>query len=180
MSCVFNLKMTVSQVKMTPLHAPLPSWHFRKSPYSFNWNTHLNSLRFVHTGGIKHTHACKIQLSFNCKPLVINLRPNFGSQLMFWETSCHNSLQMNISCCLGIRFPIWLRPDNSNIAVTHSLRSPASISLIRFLWLGYLSSPAPTVSDARLMGLAFKSAGLMRQNPNKGCHSSGGGSLRVA
>lgn len=52
--------------------------------------------------------------------------------------------------------------------------------LIRFLWLGYLSSPALTVSDAWLMGLAFKSAGLMRQNPNKGCHSCGGGSFRVA
>ena len=51
--------------------------------------------------------------------------------------------------------------------------------LIRFLWLGYLSSPALTVSDAWLMGLAFKSAGLMRQNPNKGCHSCGGSSFRV-
>lgn len=52
--------------------------------------------------------------------------------------------------------------------------------LIRFLWLGYLSSPALTVSDAWLMGLAFKSAGLMRQNPNKACHSCGGISSRGA
>lgn len=35
---------------------------------------------------------------------------------------------MNISCFLGVWFPIWLRPDNGDIAVTHSLRSPASIS----------------------------------------------------
>lgn len=35
---------------------------------------------------------------------------------------------MNISCFHGVWFPIWLRPDNGNIAVTHSLRSPASDS----------------------------------------------------
>lgn len=35
---------------------------------------------------------------------------------------------MNISCFLGVWFPIWLRPDNGDIAVTHSLRSLASVS----------------------------------------------------
>lgn len=35
---------------------------------------------------------------------------------------------MNISCFLGMWFPIWLWLDNGDIAVTHSLRSPVSIS----------------------------------------------------
>ena len=35
---------------------------------------------------------------------------------------------MNISCFLAVWFPIWLRPDRGDIALTHSLRSPASIS----------------------------------------------------
>lgn len=66
---------------------------------------------------------------FSFHLIAAHQRPNFESQSMFKKNSRHKPLRMNISCFfLGVWFPIWLRHDNGNIAVTHSFRSSASIS----------------------------------------------------
>lgn len=82
-----------------------------------------------------------VHVKFSSYLIAAHQRPNFESQSMFKKSSRHKPLQMNISCFLGVWFPIWLRPDNGDIAVTHSFRSPASISSNQISLLGLFIIP---------------------------------------
>lgn len=64
-----------------------------------------------------------------CRSVTLACQNNVHAKFHFWVfNSQYKPLQMNISYFLRVWFPIWLRRDNSDIAVTHSLRSPSSIS----------------------------------------------------
>lgn len=138
--------------------------------------TSMFSLQITDFGVWELSNTHKIQFLFNCNP----------PKTKFWVPTHVLGTADTIHCRWTFRvFSVCdFQSDWGLITATMLLLIPSDplppSFLIRFLWLGYLSSPALTVSDAWLMGLAFKSAGLMRQNPNKGCHSCGGSSFRVA
>lgn len=120
-----------------------------------------------------HTKSAFIQLQLTKSPILV-LNPRFRKTADI--TLCRWTFHVFSVCDSQSD---WGLITATLLLLIPSDPLPPSL-LIRFLWLGYLSSPALTVSDAWLMGLAFKSAGLMRQNPNKACHSCGGSSSREA
>lgn len=124
--------------------------------------------RKVNTASLEVSHTLTAKLPFNCAML----------ETQFW--SCEPAMHPeNTPTSTRWTFYVFSVCDSQSdwglITATLLLLIPSdplpACRLIRFLCLGYLSSPALTVSDAWLMGLAFKSAALMRQNPNKGCHT---------
>lgn len=112
--------------------------------------------------------------------IVPRQRPNFlvANQPCIQKTPDIN--QMNISCFLGVWFPIWLRPDNSDIAVTHSLRSPACIPPNQISLLGLFIIASSDCEWCLANGFSIQICCLDATESQQGLSYHGGGRCGVA